>query len=124
MKTWMLRALSVGAFGVLAGCSASAGSSPSDPQNPVVSPDTSGAIDSLVSQAGKIDSNLEPGLVKTSATTKVAVADPSGATPGWSCSETGYSLTNEPSKFVVVDPNADVLWPGSLVQGNSLASGL
>ncbi len=145
MRTWMLRALSVGALGVLAGCSASAGSSGSDPETPVHvdpnpgpvgtphagnagdagnPPDSSGAIDTLVSQAGKIDSTLKPGLVQTSPATTVVIPDSSGQTPGWSCNETSYSLTNEPSQFVVVNPNADVLWPGSLVQGNSLASGL
>ena len=29
-----------------------------------------------------------------------------------------------PEKFVALDPNADVLWPGSLVQGKSMAGGI
>jgi thiol-activated cytolysin len=86
--------------------------------------DSSDAIDSLVVESGNIDTTLTPGNVATSPTTTVVVPDPTGATSGWSCSETDYSLTSEPSQFVVMNPNADVLWPGSLIQGASLASGV
>ncbi len=40
------------------------------------------------------------------------------------CKYTDYSLTKVPEKFVALDPNADVLWPGSLVQGKSMAGGI
>ncbi len=108
------------ALALLVGCGAAPDSTPS----PGPTANDGSAIDSLVAGAGNIDTTLTPGLVQTSQPTKVTMPDPSSAGPGWSCTETNYSLTNEPSKFVVVDPNADVLWPGSLVQGKSLASGL
>ncbi len=39
----------------------------------------------------------------------------------YSCTETEYSITKNPSKFVMCGgPNVDMLWPGALVQGRSL----
>ncbi len=40
------------------------------------------------------------------------------------CTYTEVSETNHFDKLVSFDPNADVLWPGSIVQGQSLALGL
>ena len=109
----------VTALAILVGCGATPDAGPAPQPG-----DPSNAIDSLVAGSGNIDTTLTAGLVQTSQPTQVTQADPTNASPGWVCTETNYSLTNEPSKFVVVDPNADVLWPGSLVQGKSLASGL
>lgn len=35
-----------------------------------------------------------------------------------------YSASKNPDEFVMYDPNASVLWPGALVQGKSVASGV
>lgn len=40
------------------------------------------------------------------------------------CTVKTYSLTKVPEKFVALNPNADVLWPGSLVQGRSISGGV
>jgi thiol-activated cytolysin len=42
----------------------------------------------------------------------------------FACTEAEYSLTKVPERFVALNPNADVLWPGSLVQGKSLGGGV
>jgi thiol-activated cytolysin len=105
---------STAVIAVLVGCSAAPAPVP-----------TGNDIDDLVAGSGNIDTTLTPGLVQTSQPTVKVVPDATAnGGAGWACTETGYSLTNEPSKFVVVNPNADVMWPGSLVQGKSLAGGL
>lgn len=40
------------------------------------------------------------------------------------CSSQKYKLVNSPDKFVVMNPNADALWPGSLIQTSPLMSGV
>jgi DNA-binding beta-propeller fold protein YncE len=40
------------------------------------------------------------------------------------CSDTPYSLTTTPDKITTFDPNADVLWPGGLIQGGPLQQGV
>ena len=42
----------------------------------------------------------------------------------FACTEARYSLTAVPDRFVALNPNADVLWPGALIQGKSLAGGV
>lgn len=42
----------------------------------------------------------------------------------FACTTTEYSLTSVPEKFVALNPNADVLWPGEIVQGRSIAAGI
>jgi hypothetical protein len=113
MRVWTKLA-STAVIAALVGCGASPAPSPNG-----------GDIDDLVAGTGNIDTNLTPGLVQTSQPTVKVVADPiANGGAGWACTETSYSLTNEPSKYVVVNPNADVMWPGSLVQGKSLQGGL
>jgi hypothetical protein len=41
----------------------------------------------------------------------------------WTCTVQQYTLADDPETFVTLDPNAAVIWPGSLLQGGSLASG-
>lgn len=41
----------------------------------------------------------------------------------WTCSVQHYSMKDNPSEFVTMNPTAAVIWPGSLVQGNTLAGG-
>ena len=42
----------------------------------------------------------------------------------WVSKTVKYSATDNPDKFIMYNPQASVLWPGNLVQGNSLASGI
>lgn len=44
-------------------------------------------------------------------------------TTRWSTVRKYYSALNHPDKFVLYNVNASVLWPGNLIQGNSIASG-
>jgi hypothetical protein len=41
----------------------------------------------------------------------------------WQCTVTNYSLQDDPEDFVTLSPNAAVIWPGSMLQGNSVESG-
>lgn len=42
----------------------------------------------------------------------------------WAEEEKTYSASKNPDEFVMYDPNANVLWPGALIQGKSIASGV
>lgn len=42
----------------------------------------------------------------------------------WRCTKEKYSASENPNQFMLFDPLASVLWPGNLVQGNSIASGV
>jgi hypothetical protein len=42
----------------------------------------------------------------------------------WAEVKETYSASKNPDEFVMYDPNANVLWPGALVQGKSVASGV
>jgi len=42
----------------------------------------------------------------------------------WRCTKERYSASENPNQFMMFDPLASVLWPGNLVQGNSIASGV
>ncbi len=42
----------------------------------------------------------------------------------YTCTETPYSLTSTPEKIVMYNPDASILWPGSLIQGKSYADGV
>lgn len=81
------------------------------------------AINALVFESGNIDSPLDPDTEPKPLgdTSEVTIAGDTGA---FQCSLVQYSLTKKPDKFVVVNPNAGVLWPGALVQGKSIDSGL
>ncbi|MDZ7704926.1 MAG: thiol-activated cytolysin family protein [Trueperaceae bacterium] len=41
----------------------------------------------------------------------------------YTCTETPYSLTETPEDIVMYNPDASILWPGSLIQGRSYAGG-
>jgi len=47
-----------------------------------------------------------------------------GITTEWRCVTRRLSASQNPSEFVMFNPLAGVLWPGNLVQGASLASGI
>lgn len=40
------------------------------------------------------------------------------------CTTTPYTITRNPEKIVTLDPDANVLWPGALIQGRGYAKGL
>lgn len=86
--------------------------------------DRAGDINALVASAGHLSTDkkadLEP--VKTGDAKTLEVPGEGGTT--MLCTQTPYSLTKVPEKFVALNPNADVLWPGSLVQGKSMAGGI
>ncbi len=41
----------------------------------------------------------------------------------WQCTVTNYSLEDNPEQFVTLSPNASVIWPGSMLQGQTVESG-
>lgn len=43
---------------------------------------------------------------------------------GFICSKQKYSLTKTPNQLVAINPFADTLWPGSLIQSKSLMEGI
>jgi hypothetical protein len=48
----------------------------------------------------------------------------SEVTTTWQTVREYYSALNHPDKFVLYNVNASVLWPGNLIQGNSISSGV
>jgi thiol-activated cytolysin len=86
--------------------------------------DREGDINRLVAAAGVLttDKKADPQPVQTGASTTQDTTGANGT--AMMCTYTPYSLTKVPEKFVALNPNADVLWPGSLVQGRSMAGGI
>lgn len=41
----------------------------------------------------------------------------------YECTEVRYNLVSRPDRFVAVNPNAGILWPGALIRGASVKSG-
>ncbi len=101
------------------------GAAPGAPADPEAADgDEASRINALIAAAGHMstDKKADPAPVETSApaTTKV----PGEGGTNYQCTYTDYSLTKVPEKFVALNPNADVLWPGSLVQGKSMGGGI
>jgi hypothetical protein len=46
-----------------------------------------------------------------------------GQNGDWSCTEQKYTAETAPQDMATFEPNADVIWPGSLLQGGTLQSG-
>jgi thiol-activated cytolysin len=94
------------------------------PVAPAAAGDREGDINRLVASAGHLattkKADAEP--VKTGDSKSLEIPGEGGTT--MLCTQTPYSLTKVPEKFVALNPNADVLWPGSLVQGKSMAGGI
>lgn len=82
-----------------------------------------GDLDALILGAGKIDTTkkADPEPVEIRKEQDAEITENNAS---FSCTQTRYSLTKVPEKFVALNPNADVLWPGSLVQGKSMAGGI
>jgi hypothetical protein len=91
---------------------------------PVVPADEAARINRLIAAAGHLntDKKADDAPVATSPTTTAQVPGDNGTS--YQCKYTDYSLTKVPEKFVALNPNADVLWPGSIVQGKSMAGGI
>ena len=94
------------------------------PGPPRADGDEAGKINALVASAGRLvtDKKADAAPVEQSAPKTLQVPGAGGTT--YQCKYTDYSLTKVPEKFVALNPNADVLWPGSLVQGKSMAGGI
>jgi thiol-activated cytolysin len=133
-----VKVVSLSTLGLVVACSGAPGESvqgaapaaTSELPAPQVAPapapagDRAGEINALVAAAGHLTTtktaDLEP--VKTGDAKTLEVPGENGTT--MLCTQTPYSLTKVPEKFVALNPNADVLWPGSLVQGKSMAGGI
>lgn len=118
-------ASSEGAFGEGEGEAAASVPGATAPSNPAVDTgDRDADINALIGGAGRLstDKKADAEPVKTSDETTLRVPGEGGT--AYECKYTDYALTKVPEKFVALNPNADVLWPGSLVQGKSMAGGI
>jgi hypothetical protein len=84
----------------------------------------SNSIENLLGGAGKIDTDKSADAAPVATGTKDDLLTKATDGTELRCTQTDYSLTKVPEKFVALNPNADVLWPGSLVQGKSMAGGI
>lgn len=106
---------------ILAATSLLTACSSDDPAGPVLNTaDVDTYVESLPTW-----SQFSPPLVNETA----MIADPADTTivegsQEYDCNVTHYSVTNTPREIVVFSPDADVLWPGSLLQGDKYAGGL
>lgn len=83
-----------------------------------------GRINTLVAAAGHLETDKKADAQPVEKAPPKTVQVPGEGGTTYSCKYTDYSLTKVPEKFVALNPNADVLWPGSLVQGKSMAGGI
>jgi hypothetical protein len=82
-----------------------------------------GGATSALSITGDFDGgSAVPGNVPVGSAQTISATGPDGA--AMTCTVQQYDLTTEPSQFVSADPSSDTLWPGSIIQGASLPSGL
>jgi len=82
-----------------------------------------GSLQAVIEGAGDYDSGTAtPGSTPVGSPQTVQATGPDGT--ALTCTTQTYSLTSTPNQFVSSDPSSDVLWPGSLIQGASIASGL
>ncbi len=125
----------VGSVSMMALLIACGGSSSGDeataPQAPATQPqpgapaaDHAGDIDALVASGGDLTTAAKADAAPVQTSAPVTSSAKSDTGTQLTCTTTGYSLTKVPSEFVLLAPNADVLWPGSLVQGKSMANGV
>lgn len=91
-----------------------------DPTAPLIMADVDTYIGSLPTWA-----EFSPPLVNET----TMIADPTDTTivensQEYDCNVSYYSVTNTPQKIVVFSPDAEILWPGSLLQGDKYSGGL
>lgn len=94
---------------------------PSQPQGDV---DHSADINELIAGAGHMNTDKQADADPVQEGQPTTKTYPGDNNTQLSCTYTDYSLTKVPEKFVALNPNADVLWPGSLVQGKSMGGGI
>jgi Thiol-activated cytolysin len=108
------------------GCGSSSGtpgSTASDTPVPTPPHGVSDAGPSVLVINGDVDGGTgTAGNVPVGPSQTVSATGPNGE--AMTCTVQQYSLTSTPTQFVSADPTSDVLWPGSLVQGASLPSGV
>ncbi len=102
-------------------------------KNPVA-PNNSGStvnatnIDSLVSSVPEFQpAPTWPKRVDSTSTDTTSTVDTSGTqvdSTTWLVQNVSYSASADPSTYMMYNPQASVLWPGNLIQGNSIASGV
>jgi thiol-activated cytolysin len=97
------------------------GGDPTDPSKPA---DRTKALEALIGSGGKIDTTKSADQAPVEKGRQPDLVTKSTDGTELRCTQTDYSLTKVPERFVALNPNADVLWPGSLVQGKSMASGI
>jgi Thiol-activated cytolysin len=102
-------------------------------KNPVapnnsVNPADATNIDSLVSSVPEFQqAPTWPTRVDSTSTDTTSTVDTSGTqvdSTTWLVQNVSYSASADPSTYMMYNPQASVLWPGNLVQGNSIASGV
>lgn len=74
-----------------------------------------GSYDEVVKSGGGFDP-----VEESSEVTETTVADVVGDETFF-CTTKHYSITEAPDDFVLFNPNADIIWPGNLLQGASLS---
>lgn len=94
-----------------------------------VSPDFSDEIEDVINNVDKFQeaetyNQVEELGTDTAVTTTTNPVDGSVETTYFSCVTERHSVSENPQDFMMYDPLASVLWPGNLVQGNSIASGV
>jgi hypothetical protein len=84
---------------------------------PAAQGDEARKINALIAAAGHLttDAKADDAPVEKSPSKTLEVPGENGTT--FQRKYTDYSLTKVPEKLVALNPNADVLWPGSIVQG-------
>ncbi len=111
----------------LAAVIASCNKNPVAPNNSVTPVDAKN-IDSLVASVP----DFQPAptwstRVDSMSTDTTSTVDTSGTqvdSTTWLTQNVSYSASADPSTYMMFNPQASVLWPGNLVQGNSIASGV
>ncbi len=96
--------------------------------SPLLPTQVSESIDSLVASIEDLPSAPEwPLRVDSTRSDTSVTADTLGGQvkkTTWFTQNISYSASSDPQTFMEFDPLASVLWPGNLVQGNSIASGV
>jgi hypothetical protein len=78
-------------------------------------------VKTLIAESGKPSEPVEQPLTASgSATDVIEDFAPKGS---WECTTQKFTAETAPKEMATFEPNADVIWPGSLVQGATLESG-
>jgi len=113
---------------ILAAMAAACGAAPAnggggDTQNPSQPQSPPTTVDAVIGNAGTMPIPPSSGVTQTGPSAPEAQPETFSDGSTWQCTTTPYSLEQDPEQFVTLDPNAAVIWPGSLLQGNTVESG-